>query len=370
MIETNFFKPNLTLSCCSRWFCNSIAKPTVALVIFLLACYATLPCSQTQAQKIQVSAELELKSGTRDGLLTVTAEVPDGFHTYSLTQPAGGPTRSTLKLDGTGIQLTSDFVPQQEPEKHDDEFIGPVEELRTAVSWVAKVQVSPEVNLAKLDTKIDLYAQVCDDETQQCQAPTTYTGKIELIGETADLEFPKAAAKEHPNRSQPSAGAAAEAPGDTKYLKRREEDTPEQISAMAELYDVNEPIKYIEFDEMNQFPVAPLKNKPTDQTVPLLWLMLVFISGAMISVMVYMVFNRSVETEKTAKQGDDQPVYPRMRRIAFAACLIFAICIVANGLLLIATAIPWTSSQETHQAATTNTPKGFNHSGQIGTQGK
>ena len=336
------------------WFSESVNK--VVLVVFLIACFDTLFCSQTLAQEIEVSTDLELKTGTRDGLLTVTAEIPDNWHTYSLTQPEGGPIRSTLKLEGTGIQLIGDFVGQQQPEKHDDEFLGALEELRGTAIWVARVQVSSDVDLAKLQATIGLYAQICNDENQQCTAPTTYSGEVKFLGEQADLELPPMPDKEPPTPSQ--AGSR-----DTEYFKLIETDTPEQIASMAKLYDVNEPIKYIPLSRMHEFPVGPGLSKPTKPIPLLLKLLLAFILGAMVSLMVYMLFNRSVDFEKTAKQkedqqDDDQPVYPRMRQIAFAACVVFSICIVANVLLMIAQVIPWTTSEKTQQAVNANTPTG------------
>ena len=531
MIRASFSKRGLPVSCFLRWFCKSISRLNVSLALFLTVWLGASFCHQTSAQDVEVYAELELETGTRDGLLTVLATIPDGFHTYALTQPAGGPTRSTLKLDGTGIQLTSDFVPQQEPETHDDEYMGPVEVLRGAVSWVAKVQVSSEVDPAELKTKIDLYAQICTDLTEQCKPPTTYTGKIEFLGERSDLKFPPTTKQIELDQFQPTnshvlltgrlftddgtknfmpgdtvtleitavpleayhfyayqtkpqpmylptmvslqqpagwtvAGpttsvrptfeddypihdvttswrfkikipetaapkqaismtggiqiqtgnnVGCDAPRDSRFtatipmgtdsaaalnfenarngsvaeavangdfaaptgsggfavaretkagpikkpdVKFIDMDTPEQIAAMAALYDVDEPVNYIKFADMNQFPVAPPVSRPADQSVPLLWLLLALISGAMISVMVYMVFNRSVETDKTAEQDNDQPVYPRLRQIAFIACLVFSICIIAVGVLLIVQSMPWTTSDETQQAATTNTSTG------------
>ena len=527
MIRACFSKRESTSSCCSRWVFKLRTRPTATLIIFLIAYFGASPCTQTLAQDIEVVAEVELKTGTRDGLLTVTANIPDGFHTYSLTQPVGGPTHSTLKINGTGIQLTSDFLAQQEPEKHDDELMGPMEELRGMVSWVARVQVSPEVDPAKLKAKIDLFAQVCTDLTEQCKPPTTYSGGIDFLGESADLELPTnpkqiklnpfqpytshvmltgsvvtddgaknfkpgdtvtmqitavpteayhfyayqtkpqdsytptlisikrpvgwtiagptASAKpifEHdspihdaatswrfeikiPETAAPDQAVAltggiqiqtcnqvaCDAPSDSIFsvtipmgtdsvaalkfetapfgtvrkavakgdlaepigdgyavarkpasepnreaiIEHVEADTPDQIAAMAQLYDVNEPIKYIDFTEMNQFPVGPADSEPIKQVPLLLALMLAFILGAMISLMVYMLFNRKIEPEKATKQEGDQPVYPRMRRIAFAACLFFSICIVANGVLLMAETVFRTTDNETNQSATAKT---------------
>ena len=141
---------------------------------------------------------LELKKGEPIGILTVTAEVPDGWHTYSLTQPEDGPTRSTLKLNGTGLKLIGDFVPDEEPEKHVVESMGPVEEYRGVIIWEAPVRLSPDVDPEKLKVKIDLYAQICTDKDQRCKPPETYSGEIEFVGETADLKLPEITVDEKP----------------------------------------------------------------------------------------------------------------------------------------------------------------------------
>ena len=255
MTRASFFQRGYSFCCYSCWFFKSLTRPLATIAIFLIICLGVLSRSQTLAHDIEVFAELELKAGTRDGLLTITTNIPGGCHIYSLTQPVGGPTRSTSKLNGTGIQLTSAFIAQQEP-----------------------------------------------------------------------------------------------------VVKHIDADTPEQIAAMAELYDVDEPIKYIDSTEMSQFPVGPVNSEPIKQVPLLLALLVAFISGAIISLMVYMLFNRSIETKKTEQQDDRKPVYPRMRRIAFIACMLFSICIVAVGGLMVAKTLPWTHNDETQPTAAAEPP--------------
>ena len=339
-----------------HWLSKPLAKAVLA--IFSIAYFAALPGSQTQAQDIEVSVVFELKTGTREGLLTVTADIPNGWHTYSLTQPENGPTRSTLKLSGTDLQLVGDFVPQQEPEKHDEEFMGPVEELRGVVFWAARIQLSPDVDPTKLKAGIDLYAQICTDETKQCKPPITYSGEIDFVGENADLQLPDIPEKPVEESTNPRLGFA-----DTEYFKLVETDTPEQIAAMAQLYDVNEPIEYIDFQEMSQFPGVPSRSEPVKQIPMLLVLLVIFAFGAIISLMVYMLFNRSIETKKTPqedgdKQDGDKPVYPRMRGIALAAVWFFSICIAVSSVLLISENVPWKSNSETKQSAMVEPPTG------------
>ena len=502
---------------CLRRFDKFVAKP--ALALFLLACCGALFCSSAQAQEqsIQIYGELELKTGTRDGLLTVTAEVPKGFHTYSLTQPEGGPTRSTLKINGTGIQLIGDFVPQQEPEKHDKEYIGPVEEYRGPIFWTAAVRVAADVDPAKLKDSVDIYAQICDDVTEQCQPPATFSGPIDYLGENADLELPetavdkKAAVTKVPKKlkldhfqptnthatlfgsvftadgsenfkpgdtvtleitavpleafhfyaygTKPQKGytptmisikrpegwqivgpetsveptslhdlpihktsttwtfkikipktaagdqaipitggvqiqtcndigcdppkdsrftvtipmgtdsAAAlkfeEAPGgsvekaigagdfaepmhvagtlaaagDTQenesQIHAGEADTPEDIAAMARLYDVNAPIKYINFSEMDKYPIGSGgTSSGTDETSLPIALLFAFVGGAILNLMPCVFPVLGIKVMGFVKQGGEKPAKIRLHGLAFAAGLVFSMWILAGSLLL------------------------------------
>ena len=479
----------------------------------------TLFCSQARAQgglgdNIEVFATLELKKGTRDGLLTVNAEVPDGWHTYSLTQPKGGVTPSTLKLKGTGIQLTSDFVPDKEPEKHEVEFMGPVEEFRGMVVWEARVRISPEVDLDKLEAKVDLYAQICTDVDQRCKQATTYSGDIEFLGEDDDLELPEITVDEKPaappkklelspympteteatlkgsvftddgsknfkpgdtvtmeitaeplgkyhfyayeskkgfNRTlisfkRPSgwtivgpevsvepteshglkihdvpttwtfklkipktaapdqavaitggvllqtctdkkctnprdsrfsvtipmgtdsaaalkfdtakegsvekaigAGESAEplhvagpqTDDDAKSAKPRaqaiEADTAEEIAAMARLYDVNAPIKYIKYSEMEKYPIGSggSSSGGGDETSLPIALFFAFIGGAILNLMPCVFPVLGIKVMGFVKQGGENPAKIRMHGFAFAAGLVFSMWILAGGLLLL-----------------------------------
>ena len=208
----------MSQSSCLRRLSKSVVRP--ALAIFLITCLGAIFCPQTQAQDddIQIYAVLELKTGTRDGLLTVNATVPEGYHTYSLTQPPGGVTVSTLKLNGTGLKLIGDFVAQQEPEEHEDPNMGLVEEYRGMIAWVAPVRVSPDADIDNLAVKVDMYAQICTDATQQCKPPTNYSGEIDYLGESDDVELPKTAVEDKPATSPKKLDLSQFQPTDTHVL--------------------------------------------------------------------------------------------------------------------------------------------------------
>ena len=509
----------MSQSSCLCRLSESVVRP--ALAIFLITCLGALFSSQSYAQgqddDIQIYGELELKTGTRDGLLTVNATVPEGYHTYSLTQPPGGVTVSTLKLNGTGLTLIGDFAPQQEPKEHEDEYMGLVEEYRGIVSWVAPVRVSPDVDPKQLKVKIDMYAQICTDATQQCKPPTTYSGEIEYLGEEDDLELPKTTVKEEATPAEPPKkldldqfqppdthvmltgsvftddGSKNFKPGDTVTLEITavpleayhfyaygtkpsddytatmvsikhpkgwkitgpeaseeptslhdlpvheklttwsfkikipdtaavdqavaitggvqiqtcndigcerpqdsrftvtipmgtdsaaalkfetapegsvakavasgefaeplhvagtqavdedttaakghtaiEADTPEDIAAMARLYDVNAPIKYIKFSEMEKYPIGSGgSSSGGDETSLPIALFFAFIGGAILNLMPCVFPVLGIKVMGFVKQGGENPAKIRMHGFAFAAGLVFSMWILAGGLLLL-----------------------------------
>ena len=505
-------------SSCLRWFSNSVTQP--ALTFFLIVCCGTLISSQAHAQdqRIEIYGDLELKTGTRDGLLTVFATVPEGQHTYSLTQPEGGPTRSTLKLKGTGLKLLGDFVPQQEPDKHEVEFVGSVEEYRGLILWTAPVRVASDVDPAKLKVTVEMYAQICSDATGSCQAPDTFSGTIDYSGENADLELPKTAddekveAKKNPKKldlsnyqpddthvlltgsvftddgsqnfkpgdvvtleitavpleafhfyayaTKPQKGYTAtmisikrpaewkitgpevseepttfhdlpvheglttwtfkikipkkaapdqavaitggvliqtctetcDRPKDSRFTvtipmgtdsavalkfdeaasgsvakavnagdfaeplhkagtqsadgngkakvpqsEAVEADTPEEIEAMARLYDVNTPIKYIKFSEMDKYPIGSggSSNGSGDETSLPFALLFAFVGGAILNLMPCVFPVLGIKVMGFVKQGGEKPAKIRMHGFAFAAGLVFSMWILAGGLLLL-----------------------------------
>ena len=66
-----------------------------------------------------------------------------------------------------------------------------------------------------------------------------------------------------------------------------EADTPEEIAAMARLYDINAPIKYIKFSEMEKYPIGSggSSSGDGDETSLPIALFFAFIGGAILNLM-------------------------------------------------------------------------------------
>ena len=75
-------------------------------------------------------------------VLHVEAKLSPTWHVYSVTQPGGGPTRTTIEIVGPeGVALLKDFRPDQPPKKSKSDLYGDlvIEEHEDVVVWSAPV---------------------------------------------------------------------------------------------------------------------------------------------------------------------------------------------------------------------------------------
>ena len=90
----------------------------------------------------KLSASYLRQSDTR-GSVTVEARMQPKWHVYSLTQAAGGPTPTTIKLTGPdGVKLVGKFQPSKPPEVSTNEIWPglPIEEHSERIRWTAEVE--------------------------------------------------------------------------------------------------------------------------------------------------------------------------------------------------------------------------------------
>ncbi len=117
------------------------------------------------------------KPGT-DGAaqLFIVATMPEGAHTYSITQPAGGPIRTKIKVDTTTeVPGIGKFQAATPPDTKHDELAFPgiaLEEQAGKVKWFAPIQLAagakPEA--VKIEGKVNM--QLCD--AMGCVMPKDY----------------------------------------------------------------------------------------------------------------------------------------------------------------------------------------------------
>lgn len=119
-------------------------------------------------KEVRLTATFEHAEGTDRGRVHVKAVVADGWHLYSVTQPAGGPKRTRLELgDGSPGKLLGPFTPDSAPQKSTPEiFQGvTVEDHVGEVLWSAPIQFSNTADLKSAKLQIIVDAQACKEAT-------------------------------------------------------------------------------------------------------------------------------------------------------------------------------------------------------------
>ncbi len=141
--------------------------------------------------KVTYSASFMLDTGGASGRITVSAEVAPGLHTYSLTQPDGGPTATTITIKNSGITLTGPFTPDTEFHLGEEEAWPdvPIEEYEGTVNWTAPFKTSsPLSEKDKIAVEVD--GLVCGGGTCEPVADklsAKFTGRLKSPGKSTKL---------------------------------------------------------------------------------------------------------------------------------------------------------------------------------------
>ena len=133
---------------------------------------------------VTFSSQFEAVQGSDRGRLSITAELENEYHIYSVTQPKGGPLKTTFKVVGKDVEVTGAFVPDQPPEKGTEDFGNvqvPAEKHYGKVTWTAPIKFAAGTTPEKLKFKVEASGQVCSkncvpvDETVESTFAGFYT---------------------------------------------------------------------------------------------------------------------------------------------------------------------------------------------------
>jgi suppressor for copper-sensitivity B len=114
---------------------------------------------------VDVTATYTVMRGTHTGSLSVRAEITPGWHTFSMTLPAGAlGTPTVLKVASPQISNVKNlqFTPDRPPkiEKVEDSNI-PLEEYEEEVTWTTPIVFAEEADPEKLRIEVRHSGQVC-----------------------------------------------------------------------------------------------------------------------------------------------------------------------------------------------------------------
>ncbi len=135
--------------------------------------------------KVSATAEFSLVRGTNKGRLAVTLVVPEGHHIYSLTQPKGGPIRTTIAIDpASSVKLTTQFQANRDPRVHEVKFFKvPVEEYDETIVCQADFELLDDADPDTTTIDLSIDGQLCKG-TESCtnfelQTKATFSGFVD-----------------------------------------------------------------------------------------------------------------------------------------------------------------------------------------------
>jgi suppressor for copper-sensitivity B len=142
----------------------------------------------SSAEPYTLSASYSAEKGGLRGRVQVTVTLTDDFTIYSVTQPKGGPLRTTIELKSDGVQLEGPFTPDKPPKSSANElgFEGiQVEKHFEQVIWTAPIKFAKAIGDAPADLELTVDGQVCksacipvDQEKVTAQFEGFYAGAV------------------------------------------------------------------------------------------------------------------------------------------------------------------------------------------------
>ncbi len=156
--------------------------------------------------ELELTAGITPAAGNKPAELWITAEIPAGWHTFSITQPAGGPTKTRIDLESSSqFKKIGDFKADPAPKvEHSDVYANiPIETHEGRVTWRAPIRLAEGVDPANVKINGTVFAQRCLGE-EKCLPPKKF--KFTATGDAP-------AAKDHAGNDQapPERGTSAAA---------------------------------------------------------------------------------------------------------------------------------------------------------------
>jgi DsbC/DsbD-like thiol-disulfide interchange protein len=138
-----------------------------------------------------VSAKFTAATSERPAILLITAKIASGRHTYSLTQPPGGPQPTSIELQPSpNYRLVSKFRSQPAP-KAGVEEIGPdmnikVEEHEGEVTWYAPIEITAGIDSTSLEVRGTIHMQVCETHGTCVPVEKEFVATLAASSDVAD----------------------------------------------------------------------------------------------------------------------------------------------------------------------------------------
>jgi thiol:disulfide interchange protein len=141
--------------------------------------------------KVSYAASFKIDENGTTGKLTVTADVAPGLHTYSITQPPGGPLPTTIEVRDASIELSGPFTADVKFHVTEEAaYPGvPIQEYDGLVNWTAPFKTKQPLN-EKSTIAVSVDGLVCGNGTCEPAASkleAEFSGRIATPGKATKL---------------------------------------------------------------------------------------------------------------------------------------------------------------------------------------
>ena len=261
---------------------------------------------QNSEEPVSLLAYFKVKPGSRQGKIYIEATIEPGWHLYSVTQPPGGPTRSRMKLvDEDTFTLIGPWEPDEQPHvKFDTEIYKiDIESHEFGVIWSAPFEFKEGFDFESGEIEINYTGQTCVDS-----------------GRCIPLKMPLVAEYDGEEEGEV---VASEIPVEEEVVEKKEvaTETPEELAALAELYQPETKIKYEKLDGSS--------GQGT------FWgaLLGAFLGGMLLNLMPCVLQVLGIKVMGFVEQAGSDPKKIKMHGLAFAGGLIFSMWVLAGFIL-------------------------------------
>ncbi len=116
---------------------------------------------------VTYTAEYSMDADAKHGQLRVTAKIDDDWHTYSTTQPPGGPMPTKISLDKKMAKVSGKIVSDKAPHiGQEDVYPGvPIEEFEHRVTWTVPFEKIGDWDPASAKFEVAIDGLVCMEGT-------------------------------------------------------------------------------------------------------------------------------------------------------------------------------------------------------------
>ena len=148
---------------------------------------------EADVDPVTLDARVDAATGNNPAKLVLTAKIEPGWHVYSITQPPGGPQRTTIELDPSDrYQLAGEFAASTAYETHTEEVWPGVEiqEHADEVTWSAPLEIAAGGSVETIPVSGTVRLQACKEACLPLDLPFTVNATAAAAAASTDAVTP------------------------------------------------------------------------------------------------------------------------------------------------------------------------------------